>query len=156
LALRRATSSPRHRMAMRPRRAVDLDMKRQDYCSLVSLFIWTMFYANIVIGLACTLRVSLNASVIVIPAYYFAIFRLCCRCHLADEAMGNQHQQSSISSHHDSVLAHYSHWFIGSCFQVAPCGKSPIPAEEGAGFRMHTNVMIQLLHGHSPVDTAPS
>jgi hypothetical protein len=64
------------------------------------LFSPTVIHADVVIGLACTLRVSFYASCIVITAQ-FAILRLCCRCHMAHQAMANQHQQGGKASHAD-------------------------------------------------------
>src|SRR5262249_138093 len=57
-----------------------------------------MVHADVVIGLAGTLRVSFNASRIVI-ATQFAILRLCCRCHMAYQTMAKQHQQGDKASH---------------------------------------------------------
>jgi len=59
-----------------------------------------MVQADVVIGLAGTLRVSFNASCIVI-ATRFTILWLCCRCRMAHEAMSKQHQQSGEGSHDD-------------------------------------------------------
>ena len=61
-----------------------------------------MVHADVVIGLAGTLRVSFNASRIVI-ATQFAILRLCCRCHMAYQTMANQHQQSGKGFHDDCI-----------------------------------------------------
>src|SRR5262249_48062145 len=57
-----------------------------------------MVHADVVIGLAGTLRVSFNPSRIVI-ATQFAILRLCCRCHMAYQTMAKQHQQGDKASH---------------------------------------------------------
>jgi hypothetical protein len=60
-----------------------------------------MVHADIVIGLACALRMSFDASCIIIATYFFAILRLCFRYRMAHEAMANQQQQSSKYSHDD-------------------------------------------------------
>ena len=65
---------------------------------IVLLFFPTMVHADVVIGLAGTLRVSFNASRIVI-ATQFAILRLCCRCHMAYQTMASHHHQGDKASH---------------------------------------------------------
>jgi hypothetical protein len=70
----------------------------------VRLSFRAMVHTDVVIGLACALCVSFNASIIILATFLFAIFRLCCRCRVANEAKASQHQQSGKGSHDDSPL----------------------------------------------------
>src|SRR6516162_4130964 len=73
-----------------------------DTC-VCSLFYPTVVHADVVVGLACALRMSCDAGVIIVATQFAAILRLCRRCRMAYEAIANQRQQSGKGSHDNST-----------------------------------------------------